>query len=284
MTPMIMDCAGRVLDLRTPQIMGILNITPDSFSDGGELWINHRPNRDRIVQRARQMVADGATVLDVGGESTRPSAKRVSVQEEMDRVLPAIEWLSVELDVVLSVDTSNPVLMQQAVTAGAGMINDVRALTAANAITIVAALTVPVVLMHMQGTPDTMQKAPHYDDVCAEVCTALRDRVNACEQAGIARNRIIIDPGFGFGKTLSHNLTLLKHLSSLVAMGLPVLAGLSRKSMIGAMTGRPVDQRLAGSVVLALLAAQNGARLLRVHDVAETADALTLWAAMKEAD
>jgi dihydropteroate synthase len=279
-----MDCAGRTLDLRNPNIMGVLNITPDSFSDGGELWSNHRPNRDRIVQRAQRMVADGATVLDVGGESTRPGAQPVSAQEEIDRVLPVIEWLTIELDAVLSVDTSNPVLMQHAVHAGAGMINDVRALTAPGAIAAAAALTVPVVLMHMQGTPDTMQQAPHYGDVCAEVCTALRDRVNACEQAGIARNRIIVDPGFGFGKTLAHNLSLLKHLSTLAAMGLPVLAGLSRKSMIGAITGRPVDQRLAGSVALALLAAQNGARLLRVHDVAETADALTLWTAMKEAD
>ena len=279
-----LQCAGRVLDLRTPKVMGILNITPDSFSDGGDLFLNNRPDRDRVLQRAGQMVADGAAVLDIGGESTRPGAQPVSSQQEIDRVVPVIEWLASELDVILSVDTSQPALMQQAVAAGAGMINDVRALQAENALPVAAAMSVPIVLMHMQGAPGTMQQHPEYDDVVTDVCAWLAERAAICEANGISPSRLLLDPGFGFGKTLSHNLSLLKRLQALVNLGLPVLAGLSRKSMIGAVTGRPVESRLAGSVALALLAAQQGACLLRVHDVAETVDALALWNAMKEAD
>lgn len=280
----MLDCAGRSLDLRTPRIMGILNVTPDSFSDGGQLFQGNQPHRDRVLQRANRMVVDGAAVLDVGGESTRPGASPISVQQEADRVLPVIEWLLAELDVVISVDTSQPSLMEQAVAAGAGMINDVRALQQDNALSVAAACHVPVILMHMQGVPATMQQAPQYTKVVTDVCDWLASRVAACESAGIARSRLLLDPGFGFGKTLGDNLLLLKHLPVLVALGLPVLAGLSRKSMIGALTGRSLESRLAGSVTLALLAAQQGACLLRVHDVAETADALALWAAMKEAD
>lgn len=280
--PKRLRCAGRELDLQSPCVMGILNITPDSFSDGGQLW-QGQPDRDRILRRAQDMVTAGAVILDVGGESTRPGAAAVASQEEIDRVLPVVEWLSAEVDAIVSVDTGNPGLMQQAVAAGAGMINDVRALQNEGALAVAALVDVPVVLMHMQGQPGTMQQAPHYDDVVAEVCQWLQQRVSTCEAAGIARDRLLVDPGFGFGKSLSHNLSLLKHLQQLGAMGLPVLAGLSRKSMVGAVTGRAVDQRLAGSVALALMAVQQGAHIVRVHDVAETVDALAMWQAMKEA-
>lgn len=276
----VIDCAGRQLDLTRPRVMGILNITPDSFSDGGALWRDGRPDRDRIRTLADSMLREGAAVLDVGGESTRPGAQAVSVQEELDRVLPVLEVLA-GLGAILSVDTSTPEVMAAAVRAGAGMINDVRALRRPGALQAAAASGVPVVLMHMQGEPGSMQAAPQYNDAVAEVRDFLLARVAACEAAGIDRGRLLLDPGFGFGKALEHNLALLRHLDALVATGLPVLAGLSRKSMIGAITGRPAGERLAGSVALALMAAQRGARLLRVHDVAATMDALELLSAVE---
>ncbi len=279
----VLDCAGRALDLTRPQVMGILNITPDSFSDGGQLWRDHHLDRDRLRAQARAMVAGGAAVLDVGGESTRPGAAAVSLQEECDRVLPVVEWLVRECDAIVSVDTSSPELMREAMRLGAGMINDVRALSRPGALAAAAAAAVPVVLMHMQGEPATMQQAPQYTDVAAEVRDGLLQRVAACEAAGIVRSRIVLDPGFGFGKTVAHNLSLLKHLPLLAATGLPLLAGLSRKSLIGAVTGSSVGDRLPGSVALAVLAAERGARLLRVHDVAATVAALQLLAAVEDA-
>jgi dihydropteroate synthase len=250
--------------------MGILNVTPDSFSDGGRLG-----GVDQLIDAAAIMVADGADLLDVGGESTRPGAAPVSDTEELARVLPAIEVLSRRFDVPVSVDTRKPVVMRAAVAAGAAMINDVYALRAPGALETAAELAVPVVLMHMQGDPVTMQQGPSYDDPLAEVTAFLRERIAMCESAGIARQRLVVDPGFGFGKKLPHNLALLRDLRTLVgALGLPLLAGVSRKSMIGELTGRPVGERLSGSVALAVYAALNGASILRVHDVRPTVDAL----------
>jgi dihydropteroate synthase len=251
-------------------VMGILNVTPDSFSDGGRLG-----GVDQLIDAAAIMVADGADLLDVGGESTRPGAAPVSDTEELARVLPAIEVLSRRFDVPVSVDTRKPVVMRAAVAAGAAMINDVYALRAPGALETAAELAVPVVLMHMQGDPVTMQQGPSYDDPLAEVTAFLRERIAMCESAGIARQRLVVDPGFGFGKKLPHNLALLRDLRTLVgALGLPLLAGVSRKSMIGELTGRPVGERLSGSVALAVYAALNGASILRVHDVRPTVDAL----------
>lgn len=273
-------CAGRVLNLAEPQIMGVLNITPDSFSDGGQLWRDGCLQRDALLQRATAMCRDGAALLDIGGESTRPGAAQVSEQEELDRVLPVLELLVAEVDVILSVDTSTPVVMREAARAGAGLINDVRALQRPGALEAAATTGLPVCLMHMQGEPGHMQDNPHYADVVTEVRDFLRQRVAACESAGVSRDRLLLDPGFGFGKTVQHNLELLRGLPQLADEGLPLLVGLSRKSLIAAITGRPAEQRLAGSLALALLAAQRGACILRVHDVAETADALALLKAV----
>jgi len=255
--------------------MGILNVTPDSFSDGGRF-----NTVDAALGHAVRMVAEGADILDVGGESTRPGAAAVSLQQEMDRVLPVIERLRAELDVPISIDTSKPDLMRAAVDAGARMINDVAALRAPGAIAAAAAAGVPVCLMHMQGEPRTMQQAPQYRDVVADIIQYLGDRVAACEAGGIARERLLVDPGFGFGKTLEHNLALLRGLGELRSLGLPVLVGISRKSMLGAVTGRPVEERLAASVAAAVMAVERGARIVRVHDVAATVDALRLWQAV----
>jgi dihydropteroate synthase len=253
--------------------MGILNITPNSFSDGGRF---HDP--DAALSQARRMVADGAAIIDVGGESTRPGAAPVSLQEELDRVLPVIEAISGELDVLVSVDTMKPEVMREAVAAGAGLINDVMALGAPGALQVAAASGAAVCLMHMQGTPSTMQQDPHYDDVVREVGDFLRGRAADCRGAGIAADRIVLDPGFGFGKALEHNLQLLRGLAGL-AGEYPLLVGLSRKSMLARITGRPVEQRLAGSIVLAALAVAAGARIVRCHDVAETVDAVRVaWA------
>ncbi len=270
---MLLNCAGRVLDTSSPVVMGILNITPNSFSDGGRFQ-----HRDAAVAQARRMVADGAAVIDVGGESTRPGAAAVPLQEELDRVLPVIEAVSRELDVVVSVDTMKPEVMRAAVAAGAGLINDVMALGAPGALEAAASTGAAVCLMHMQGTPRTMQENPHYDDVVGEVAGFLGQRAGACRAAGIAADRIVLDPGFGFGKTLTHNLLLLRGLPAL-AGEYPLLVGLSRKSMLGRLTGRPVEQRLAGSIALAALAVAAGARIVRCHDVAETVDAVRVaWA------
>ena len=275
----MLDCAGKPLDLSRPRVMGILNVTPDSFSDGGRFTAI-----DAALRQAERMLAEGADILDVGGESTRPGAAAVSLEQEMDRVLPVIERIHAELDVPVSIDTSKPELMRAAIAAGAGMVNDVNALSAPGAIAAVADAAVPVCLMHMQGEPRTMQAAPQYDDVVADILGYLGRRVAACEDGGIARRRLLLDPGFGFGKTLQHNLVLLRELGAFRGMGLPVLVGISRKSMLGAVTGRAVDERLAAGIAAAVLAVERGARIVRVHDVAETVDALKMWRAVMDAD
>ena len=274
------NCGGRILDLSRPQVMGILNITPDSFYDGGQLYRTGGLAIDQALMRAEQMVNDGAALVDIGGESTRPGAKPVSLQEEMDRVLPVVEAMSQRIDTIISVDSSNAAVMLAAASAGAGLLNDVRALSRPGAIEAAQQCQLPVCLMHMQGEPHTMQHAPCYDSVVDEVSDFLTKRVACCVAAGIDRKNIILDPGFGFGKKSRHNLTLLNQLSRLKALGLPLLVGLSRKSLIGDVLGRALEHRLAGSVALATLAAVNGASIIRAHDVAATADALNLYTAM----
>jgi dihydropteroate synthase len=270
----LLDCGGRFLDLSRPRVMGVLNVTPDSFSDGGDFL-----TLDKALRRAECMVQEGADVLDIGGESTRPGASSVPVQEEIDRVAPLIEALYARVSLPISIDTSKPEVMHAAVGAGAGMINDVCALRAPGALEVAVVTGVPVCLMHMRGEPGTMQMAPEYRDVVYEVKDFLQRRVDVCVTAGIASARLLVDPGFGFGKTLAHNLGLLSGLEVLCSLGLPILVGLSRKSMIGALTGRPVSQRLAGSLAAAVIAVERGARLVRVHDVAPTVDALRVaWA------
>lgn len=256
--------------------MGILNVTPDSFSDGGRFL-----DPAAALAHARSMVASGADLIDVGGESTRPGAAPADLQVELERVLPVIEALARALPAPVSVDTSKPEVMRAAVRAGAGLINDVRALGAPGALETAAGLGVPVCLMHMRGEPRTMQAAPQYQDVVAEVRGFLARRVEACVAAGIPRARLILDPGFGFGKTLEHNLALLARLGDIADLGLPVLVGISRKSMLGAITGRAVGERLTASVAAALIAAERGASILRVHDVAATVDALKVLEAVR---
>ncbi len=255
--------------------MGVVNLTPDSFSDGGRYL-----EPDPALARALAIAAEGAAIIDLGGESTRPGAAPVPLEEELRRVLPLLRRLRPRTEAILSVDTSKPEVMRAAAAAGADLINDVYALRAPGALEALSESGCAVCLMHMQGEPRTMQHAPHYEDVLAEVCAFLRERVEACRAAGIADERIVLDPGFGFGKTLEHNLTLLRHLGELRIDGLPILAGLSRKSMIGTLTGRLCAQRVYGSVAAALIAAQNGARILRVHDVAATVDALKVLQAV----
>ena len=274
MTTDRLQCGARTLDLSAPVVMGVLNVTPDSFSDGGRFI-----GRDAALKHAGAMIAAGAAIIDIGGESTRPGAAPVSIAEELDRVIPVVEAIAAEYDVVISVDTSTPEVMRDSAARGAGLINDVRALQRPGALSAAAATGLAVCLMHMQGEPGTMQQAPVYRDVVSEVRQFLRSRVDACVAAGIRRDLLLLDPGFGFGKNDAHNLALLAALPQLAEDG-PVLAGLSRKSMIGRLLGRPVDDRLIGSVTLALLAAQRGARILRVHDVAETVDALRLLQAL----
>ena len=259
--------------------MGVLNVTPDSFSDGGTLYRSDRLNPDLLLARAEQMAADGAAILDIGGESTRPGATPVTLDEERDRVLTAVELIANRLDVVISVDTSSPEIMAESASIGAGLLNDVRAFSRAGALEAAGLSGLPVSLMHMSAEPDTMQAKTDYSDVVAEVAAYLGDRIDACTNAGIDRSNIVIDPGFGFGKTVEQNYQLLARLSEFKALGLPILVGLSRKSMIGAVTGRPADQRVTPSAVLAVLAAERGATIVRVHDVAETKDALDVWAA-----
>ena len=264
------------LDLSHPRVMGILNRTPDSFSDGGAY-----AGLDAALQHARDMARDGADIIDVGGESTRPGAAPVSLQEELDRVIPVIERLAREFDTPLSVDTSKPEVMGAAVKAGAAMINDVYALRRPGALEAAARSRAVVCLMHMQGEPRSMQKDPHYRDVVREVADFLKERADAALAAGIPHDKLVLDPGFGFGKTLEHNLELLQRLPDLAASGYPLLVGLSRKSMIGTLLGGvPPDGRLQGSIAAALMAAQRGARILRVHDVAATVEALRITAAL----
>ena len=267
----MLDCGGRPLDLGRVAIMGILNITPDSFSDGGVFL-----SPAKAVDHALRMVAAGADIIDVGGESTRPGAPPVSAQEELDRVLPVMEALRGVLSVPVSIDTSKPEVMRAAVRAGAGLINDVMALRAPGAMQAAVELGVPVCLMHMRGEPRSMQDAPHYADVVGEVRDFLAARVQACVAAGMAVQRIIVDPGFGFGKTLAHNCALLRNLAVLRALGAPLLVGLSRKSLIGKALGLPLAQRLYASLALASMAVQNGASIIRTHDVEATRDVIRM--------
>ena len=266
-----LPCGDRVLDLSRTHVMGILNVTPDSFSDGG------RYNRmDEALVRVEQMLACGATLIDVGGESTRPGAAPVSVQEEVDRVVPMVEAISSRFDTIISIDTSTPEVMRGAGAVGAGLINDIRALLRPGAMQAAADTGLAVCLMHMQGDPQTMQQAPVYASVLEEVNAFLQLRVQACLDAGIERSKLVLDPGFGFGKSLQHNLELFAALQQVRPLDLPLLVGVSRKSMIGQALDRPVDQRLAGGLALTTLAVAEGARIIRVHDVAETVDAVRM--------
>jgi dihydropteroate synthase len=275
-TSVQLDCNGRVLRLDRPRVMGIVNITPDSFSDGGA-----HDTLEAAVAHGLKLAAEGADILDIGGESTRPGAQAVPLEEELRRVVPLIERLIRETALPLSIDTFKPDVMRAAVAAGAGMINDIRGLREDGALEVAAELGVPVVLMHMLGEPQSMQQAPDYDDVVGEVHRFLAERMFAAEMSGIDRKKLVVDPGFGFGKTTAHNMTLLAQLQRFSDLGAPVLAGLSRKRSIGELTGREVPaERVAGSVAAHLLAAQRGAMILRVHDVAATVDALKVWAAV----
>ncbi len=274
---MSLDCAGKRLDLDHPQVMGILNVTPDSFSDGGR-WLQ----LDAALEQARRMVAEGAAIIDIGGESTRPGALPVDVEEELERVIPVIRRLASELPVPISIDTSKPAVMAAAVEAGAGMINDVYGLRAPGALETAAAAGVPVCIMHMQGEPRTMQAQPHYADVVEEVAAFLRSRVEACVAAGIPREKVLVDPGFGFGKNLDHNIALLKRLDRLCGLGGGLLVGLSRKSMLGQLCGvASAAERLHGSVAATVLAALGGANVIRAHDVGPTVQALKVVAAIR---
>jgi dihydropteroate synthase len=271
----MLRCGRFALPLERPLLMGVLNVTPDSFSDGGRFF-----GRDAAVAQARRMLDEGAAIIDVGGESSRPGADPASEEAELQRVLPVLDALS-GLDAPLSVDTRRGRVMREALAAGASMINDIDALSARGALEVVAASNCAVCLMHKKGEPASMQRDPHYDDVVSEVKDYLAGRIGAAERAGIERSRIVADVGFGFGKTLRHNLELQRHLGEFAALGVPLLAGWSRKSSLGQITGRPVGERLAASVAAALLAAQAGARILRVHDVAPTRDALAVWEAFR---
>lgn len=273
---MRLHCGKFHLDLTHPRVMGIVNVTPDSFSDGGR-HLSHAA----AIAHAHKLIADGADLLDIGGESTRPGAAAVSEQEELERVLPVIEALR-DSAVPVSIDTWKPAVMRAALAAGASMVNDINALQAPDALAAVADSDAAVCLMHKQGDPENMQRAPRYADVVAEVSAFLQARIEATRAAGIGSERIVIDPGFGFGKTLAHNLELLRGLSAFSALGVPLLAGVSRKSMLGAVTGREVDERLAASIAAALLAVQRGASIVRVHDVRETVDVLKIWSAVEE--
>lgn len=270
-----LQCAKQQLNLNSPIVMGILNVTPDSFSDGGLFT-----HPDTAIRQAEKMVSDGAKIIDVGGESTRPGAKPVSGAEELDRVIPIIEKLHQELDVVVSIDTSKALVMTEASKAGAGMINDVMALQGNGALKAAQETGLPVCLMHMKGEPRTMQSKPEYNDVVTEVKGFLSHRIELCLNQGIQKEQIVIDPGFGFGKTLEHNVKLFKYLGDLKKLGCPVLVGASRKSMIGQITGKDVGERLAGSIALATIASLNGAAIIRVHDVSETVDAIKIAQAL----
>jgi len=272
--PVSVDIGGQRLSL--PAVMGVLNVTPDSFSDGGNYL-----QVASALDHAQTLIDEGADILDVGGESTRPGAEPVSVQQQLDRVIPVIESVAQRSDVIISVDTSTPEVMSAAVQAGAQLINDVRALQAPGALGVAAASGASVCLMHMQNTPGTMQNAPVYDDVVKDVMTFLEARVAACQAAGIDHQRLLIDPGFGFGKTLRHNVRLLAELERFQSLALPVLVGLSRKSMLGTLLDQPVQQRLYGSLAAALIAVERGAGIVRVHDVKAMVEVLRIWSAVE---
>jgi dihydropteroate synthase len=276
----VLVCNGRSLTLDRPCVVGVINVTPDSFSDGGQF-----ADVDAAVSHGLRLAEEGADMLDIGGESTRPGAHDVSIDEELKRVIPVIEQLAARTSLPIAIDTSKPEVMRAGVAAGAGMINDVYALRREGAMDAVAELRVPVCLMHMQGEPRSMQDAPHYDDVVGEVHRFLTDRLFSCEISGIDRRKVMVDPGFGFGKDMEHNLALLRRLERFADLGSGVYVGLSRKSMIGTLTGRkqPAD-RAAGSVAAALIAVQRGARMVRVHDVAATVDAWKVWHAVQSGD
>ena len=276
--PIELNCAGKLVNLERSVVMGVLNITPDSFSDGGSY-----SNLAKALERAEEMVNEGAALIDVGGESTRPGAKPVSVEQELDRIIPLIEILARDFPVPISVDTSKPAVMREALQVGAGMINDVRALQEPQALEVVSKYPIPVCLMHMQGTPATMQNSPHYKDVVLEIKEFFENRLAACETAGIERNRIVIDPGFGFGKTLAQNFLLLKKLPLFHSLGVPILVGVSRKSMIGKVLDAPVGERLFGSLAAAVIAAWQGAYIIRAHDVKATVQALKMCDAIAKA-
>lgn len=272
---MWLNCAGKQLDLSKPAVMGILNITPDSFSDGGRYLA-----LDAALRHAQRMFSEGAAIIDIGGESTRPGAVMPSIQEELERIMPVLERLVAELPIPFSIDTSKAEVITEAARIGVGMINDTRALTAPGALEAAASSNLPVCLMHMRGQPQTMQEHPHYEDVVAEVRAFLAERVRACEAVGIGRRRILVDPGFGFGKNLEHNLTLLRQVGSFIDVAAGVMVGISRKSMLGLLLNATVEQRLAGSLAAAVLAAWQGARLIRAHDVLETVQALRVCSAV----
>lgn len=273
---MIFHCGNFQLDLDQPKVMGIVNVTPDSFSDGGKF-----SKTNLAIAHAVKLAEEGASILDIGGESTRPNATPVSLQEELDRVIPVIEVLVNQVNIPISIDTYKPAVMRAAIDAGASMVNDVRALQEAGAIEVVANANVAVCLMHMQGTPQTMQQNPQYDDVVEEVKTFLNIRLQASIHAGCRPANILIDPGFGFGKTREHNITLLQNLERLADLGQPVLVGLSRKSVLGQMTGNDVDARLYASIAASVIAAMKGAKILRVHDVKATVEALKVVSAIQ---
>ncbi len=274
---MLFQCGRFQLDLSSPQVMGIVNVTPDSFSDGGQYQ-----HVETAVAHALDLIAQGAAVLDIGGESTRPNAAPVPLDEELQRVIPVIEALVArEISVPISIDTYKPAVMRAAIAAGASIVNDVRGLQEEGALAVVAQSTAGVCIMHMQGTPQTMQQDPHYEDVVAEVTAFLRTQRDACLAAGVAPQRIMLDPGFGFGKTRAHNIALAKALPTLLTLGCPLLVGLSRKSVLGQMTGNDVDARLYASVAAAVISAMQGAHLLRVHDVKATVEALKVVTALK---
>lgn len=275
---MKLDCAGRTLDLSRPVVMGVVNVTPDSFSDGGRFL-----SRDAAVAHALRLAGEGAAILDIGGESTRPGAAPVSVEEELHRVIPVIEALSGRTAAVLSVDTSKPEVMRAAAVAGVGLINDVRALREPGALEAATATSCAVCLMHMQGEPRTMQQAPVYENILSEVDTYFAQQIARCEAAGIKKERLILDPGFGFGKNLSHNYELLAHLGDFHHFGLPLLVGMSRKSMIGQLLNVGPSQRLTGSLSCAVIAAMQGAQIIRAHDVKETAEAMRVVEATRRA-
>lgn len=276
-----LNCRGKILDLATPSVMGIVNLTPDSFSDGGQFYADRQLSQDSILYSVEKMLKDGAELIDLGGESTRPGAQPVSVDQELERVIPALERLNANFDSIFSIDTSTPEVMRAAAAAGAHMINDVRALGRPSALDAAVEIGLPVCLMHMQNDPQSMQNSPHYENVVTEVVDFLSQRKLRCLQAGIEADKLLLDPGFGFGKTLAHNLALFDALGTFAEQGHPIVVGVSRKSMIGQLLNVDVDQRLIGSVTMGVLAAQKiqaagGSIILRVHDVKETAQALTI--------